>query len=120
MRRRYRLYLADLPLSKLEYKIDHSQDYIDYLMYELARRGQVNPVLVTRDSDGRYIVHPGKGRCTAAERLGWEEINCIVYCPDGAMLPMLELSPEAAESLLSEDCYAEYGDRFFAVKKKAP
>jgi len=118
MKYRYRLFLTDLRLNDLDYEggATIGSDYVKEVAEGLRNRGQVNPVLVTQYGD-RLVVHPGKSRCKAAERLGWVLIRALVYCPNGGWVEGEEISPEGAQALFSEDCRVEYSERFFAVKK---
>ena len=75
--RRYRLFVATLPLEVLEYELqslfkDHLAD-----IEATLEDGQRNPLFVLW-IDGRYKVQVGKHRCHAAEHLGIKKLKCVL------------------------------------------
>ncbi len=77
----------------------------------------INPLFVTV-YEGFYSLHPGKCRAKALKLLGFTSCPALIYAPSGyAYHAGTELSPSAAAKLFTGESFAEYDDRWFAVKR---
>ena len=44
--------------------------------------GQVKPIVVIQNSDGKYTIIAGNHQYEAAKRLGWDSIACTIFDGD--------------------------------------
>jgi ParB-like chromosome segregation protein Spo0J len=55
------------------------EETVNALVQSMAVRGQLQPIVVRRDNDGRCWLVAGLHRFEAARKLKWDEINCHVF-----------------------------------------
>lgn len=68
-----------LPVSSLvPLKNNPRRGDIEAITASYKEFGQVKPIVVTENGDGRYIVIAGNHQLEAARRLGWDSIACTV------------------------------------------
>ncbi len=94
--------------------------YIEYLRLSILSEGLHNPVQVHWRTERPHI-HPGKSRVAALKLLGRTTVPAIIVTKEGLYKPtkgVIEISPEDAQSYLSDDCVAEYDHRNFNIKKR--
>lgn len=76
-----------------EYFRDLDKTMKDKLMEDMRDNGQINPIIVKKNSDNTYTVLAGHQRLIAARRLNWPQIKAII----------IEISEIEAEKLLIRD-----------------
>jgi len=52
---------------------------VDAIAASYKEFGQVKPIVVTDNGDGRYVIIAGNHQYEAARRLGWDSIACTVF-----------------------------------------
>lgn len=68
-----------LPVSSLvPLKDNPRRGDIEAITASYKEFGQVKPIVVTENGDGRYVVIAGNHQFEAAKRLGWDSIACTV------------------------------------------
>lgn len=55
---------------------------VDAIMASYKEFGQVKPIVVAENGDGRYVIISGNHQYQAAKRLGWDSIACTVLDGD--------------------------------------
>jgi hypothetical protein len=55
---------------------------VDAIAASYREFGQVKPIVVTENGDGRYLIIAGNHQYEAAKRLGWDSIACTVLDAD--------------------------------------
>jgi len=55
---------------------------VDAIASSYKEFGQIKPIVVTENGDGRYVIIAGNHQYQAAKRLGWDSIACTVLDAD--------------------------------------
>ncbi len=82
---------------------------VDSIKLSLPKDGMRNPVVIYMKPDGRFKLHPGKCRITAAKELGWKTVPALIidkyeqYKENGK-----PITPEEGELLFTDDQYVKY------------
>jgi ParB/RepB/Spo0J family partition protein len=106
------LSLIDVP----EYGRVHSPVAIETLAGDMAKNGQLQNAVVSKDEGGRYTLVIGKGRLEAARKLGWEKIRADVK---EGLTEAQKLAMIAAENEAREDACPFYTAMLYAELIKA-
>lgn len=72
-----------MPLSSLvPLKDNPRRGDVEAIAASYREFGQVKPIVVTENGDGRYVIIAGNHQYEAARRLGWDSIACTVLDGD--------------------------------------
>lgn len=73
--------LSQIPLSKIVFGTRKREDYgdIEDLALSIQQKELINPITVTKQSDGTYLLVAGGRRLTACKHLKHETIACRIY-----------------------------------------
>ena len=85
---------------------------VDSIKESLPKDGMRNPVVIYMKPDGRFKLHPGKCRITAARELGWTTVPALIIDKYEQYPPKNEagkpITPEEGEKLFSDDQHVKW------------
>jgi ParB/RepB/Spo0J family partition protein len=77
----YESQVQTLPIEKLAVPVSHPRKFlgsVDSLQKNIRKIGLIEPLKVTLDDDGTYMVIDGSRRLGVLAEFGWKEVPCIV------------------------------------------
>lgn len=89
---------------------EFDQGAIEELAQSIRKNGLLQPITVTQNGGGRYVIVAGERRFRAVQTLGQDTVDCLVYAGDRALeLQLVEnLNREDLNPMEVADAYQAY------------